>query len=179
MSTYSLPPNLNFDPSSFYKNPSPSLGGSFGGSSINFGDIATTGFNLAGSLMPSLTGGGSSSGTAPWAQGLQAAGGLAATFGGPWGAAAGIGANLIAGLFGGQNREAAREKAMIESIGANIFNRQYGDLADFNTERRKIALAGSPAARRVYGRDLRADLAYKYGDPFSRAFASRGSGATF
>lgn len=143
-----------------------------------FADLANTGFKLAGSFMPALTGGGSS-GTAPWAQGLQAAGGLAATFGGPWGAAAGIGANLIAGLFGSQNREEARSKAMEQAIGANVFNRSFGDLADFNTEQRKIALAGSPAAKRVYGRDLRSDLAYKYGDPFERAFASRGSGATY
>jgi len=176
--SYSLPPNLNFDPSSFYKTPSPSLTSGLGGSSANFGNIASTGFQLAGSLMPALTGG-SSSGTAPWAQGLQAAGGLAATFGGPWGAAAGIGANLIAGLFGSQNREEAQKEAMTNMIGANVFNRQFADLSDFNTEQRKIALAGSPAAKRVFGRDLRADLATKYSDPFSRAFAARSSGATF
>lgn len=176
--SYSLPPNLNFDPSSFYKSPAANLTSGLGGSSVDFGNIASTGFNLAGSLMPSLTGG-SSSGTAPWAQGLKAAGGLAATFGGPWGAAAGIGANLIAGLFGAQRREDAREQAMSNTIGANIFNRQFADLSDFNTEQRKIALAGSPAAKRVFGRDFRTDLATTYSDPFTRAFAARGSGATF
>lgn len=177
--SYSFPTNLNFDPKFAYGSSAPNLGSGLNTSGVNFGNIANTGFQLAGSLMPSLTGGGSSGGTAPWAQGLQAAGGLAATFGGPWGAAAGIGANLIAGLFGSQNREEAREKAMQETIGANIFNRQFADLSDFNTEQRKIALAGSPAAKRVYGRDLRSDLAYKYSDPFARAFASRGSGATY
>jgi hypothetical protein len=100
-------------------------------------------------------------------------------FGGPIGAAAGIGANLIAGLFGSQNREEAQKEAMTNMIGANVFNRQFADLSDFNTEQRKIALAGSPAAKRVFGRDLRADLATKYSDPFSRAFAARTSGATF
>ena len=176
--SYKLPPNLNFDPSFAYGSSAPNLGSSLGSSGPNFGNIASTGFQLAGSLMPALTGG-SSSGTAPWAQGLQAAGGLAATFGGPWGAAAGIGANLIAGLFGSQNREDAQKEAMTNMIGANVFNRQFADLSDFNTEQRKIALAGSPAAKRVFGRDLRADLATKYSDPFSRAFAARSSGATF
>lgn len=176
--SYRLPTNLNFDPGFAYGSSAPNLGSSLGSSGPNFGNIASTGFQLAGSLMPALTGG-SSSGTAPWAQGLQAAGGLAATFGGPWGAAAGIGANLIAGLFGSQNREEAQKEAMTNMIGANIFNRQFSDLADFNTEQRKIALAGSPAAKRVFGRDLRADLASKYSDPFSRAFAARSSGATF
>lgn len=176
--SYAFPKNLNVDPTFAYGSSAPSLTSGLGASGANFGDIAKTGFNLAGSLMPSLTGGGSS-GTAPWAQGLQAAGGLAATFGGPWGAAAGIGANLVAGLFGAQNREAAKAKAIEQIIGTNIFNRQFGDLADFNTERRKIALAGSPAAKRVYARDFREGLAGKYGDPFERAFAARGSGATF
>lgn len=176
--SYKLPPNLNFDTGFAYGSSAPNLGSSLGSSGPNFGNIASTGFQLAGSLMPALTGG-SSSGTAPWAQGLQAAGGLAATFGGPWGAAAGIGANLIAGLFGSQNREDAQKEAMTNMIGANVFNRQFADLSDFNTEQRKIALAGSPAAKRVFGRDLRADLASKYSDPFSRAFAARSSGATF
>lgn len=176
--SYKLPPNLNFDTGFAYGSSAPNLGSSLGSSGPNFGNIASTGFQLAGSLMPALTGG-SSSGTAPWAQGLQAAGGLAATFGGPWGAAAGIGANLIAGLFGSQNREDAQKEAMTNMIGANVFNRQFADLSDFNTEQRKIALAGSPAAKRVFGRDLRADLATKYSDPFSRAFAARTSGATF
>lgn len=176
--SYSFPSKLNIDPNLAFGANAPALAGGLNTSGVNFGNIANTGFQLAGSLMPALTGGGSS-GTAPWAQGLQAAGGLAATFGGPWGAAAGIGANLIAGLFGSQNREEARSKAMEQAIGANVFNRSFGDLADFNTEQRKIALAGSPAAKRVYGRDLRSDLAFKYGDPFERAFASRGSGATY
>lgn len=176
--SYTLPTRLNVDPTFAYGSSAPNLTSSLGSSGANFGNIAQTGFNLAGSLMPSLTGG-SSGGTAPWAQGLQAAGGLAATFGGPWGAAAGIGANLIAGLFGSQNREEAKEKAMEQMIGANVFNRQFSDLADFNTEQRKIALAGSPAAKRVYARDFREGLAGRYSDPFTRAFAARGSGATF
>lgn len=181
--SYSFPGSLNVDPRFSFGSSTPNLGvtgTNFASTGANFGNIASQGFQLAGSLMPALTGGGaSSSGTAPWAQGLQAAGGLAATFGGPWGAAAGIGANLVAGLFGQQNREQARREGMAQSIGANVFNRGFSDLADFDTEQRKIALAGSPAARRVYGRDLRSDIATRYADPFTAAFARRGSGATF
>lgn len=176
--SYSFPTNIKFDPGSMYGSSAPNLGATLGSSGPNFGNIASTGFKLAGSLMPSLTGG-SSSGMAPWAQGLQTAGGLAATFGGPIGAAVGLGANLVAGLFGSQNREEAREDAIKEMIGTNIFNRAFSDLADYNTEQRKIALAGSPAAKRVYGRDFREKLATTYSDPFARAFAARSSGATF
>jgi hypothetical protein len=176
--SYAFPGSLNIDPAFSFGSGTPNLGVT----GTNFGNVAGQGSQLAGSLMPSLTGGGGgaqSGGLQPWAQGLQAAGGLAATFGGPIGAGVGLLANLGAGLFGQQNREQARREGMAQSIGANIFNRGFSDLADFNTEQRKIALAGSPAARRVYGRDLRSDIATRYADPFTAAFARRGSGATF
>lgn len=133
--------------------------------------IAPAAFNL-----PGLAGAGALS------TGGAAAGGAAAGLGaalGPIGWA-GLGLSAIgtaANIFGGQAAADRAEKQLEDQFGTNFamgfLGPELAQRRDAMRARDELAVAGSQLARQIENRDRRFELAGKYSDPFSRAFATR------
>jgi len=132
--------------------------------------IAPAAFNL-----PGLAGAGAL-GTGGAAAGGAA--GLGAALGPIGWAGLGLSALGTAGsLFGGQAAADRAQQQMEDQFGTSFGMGLLGpDLAqrrDALRARDELAVAGSQLARQIENRDRRFELAGKYSDPFSRAFASR------
>jgi len=135
-------------------------------------------FNPAAFSMPLLAGG----------SGLGAAGG-AATAGlgaalGPIGWAGlamqgfGTAANLLGGQAAADRAQQQMEDQFITNLGLSVWGNERQQLADAQRARDEVAVAGSLGARQLGASDFRKQLAGKYSDPFTRAFAGFTSGAT-
>lgn len=135
-------------------------------------------FNPAAFSMPLLAGSG----------GLGAAGG-AATAGlgaalGPIGWAGlamqgfGTAANLLGGNAAADRAQQQMEDQFMNSVGMSFLGADLAQRRDAERARDELAVAGSQLARQIGASDFRKELAGKYADPFTRAFAARTSGAT-
>lgn len=143
--------------------------------------IGPAAFNL-----PGLAGAGAL-GTGAGVGSLGAAGGAAAGLGaalGPIGwAGLGLSALGTAGqLFGGRAAADRAQQQMEDqfamNFGMGILGPELAQRRDAMRARDELAVAGSQLARQIEARDFRKELAGKYSDPFTRAFAARQSGAT-
>jgi len=142
--------------------------------------IAPAAFNL-----PGLAGAGALGSGA--AAGAGAAGGLAglgAALGGPIGWA-GLGLSAlgsVGNLFGGHaaadRAQQQMEDQFVTNLGMSFLGPDLAQRRDAMRARDELAVAGSLPARQIEARDFRKELAGKYADPFTRAFAGRMSGAT-
>lgn len=143
--------------------------------------IAPAAFNL-----PGLAGAGAL-GTGAGVGSLGAAGGAAAGLGaalGPIGwAGLGLSALGTAGqLFGGSaaadRAQQQMEEQFMNNVGMSFLGADLAQRRDAERARDELTVAGSQLASQIGASDFRKELAGKYADPFTRAFAARTSGAT-